>query len=229
MNIEQIKGAPGWTTLASFFPKNTVEAVQALRDSFVKTRGTRVDGTYWRHSSGEPEPELAIWWTQQLVSEPAVLAISQAFIETYGLEFNDPVIYSADCIVNTELNQRCYPHVDSPYRFTEWQRDRSLLAIQCLVPLGDFSAANGATAVVNDSHHYHWSMEDAYQGHYDRFFFANSHQPRMGVGDVLVYHPRIMHSAMPNYTSSERLALLISICDRGLATRLKEIDNIWRD
>lgn len=229
MNIEQIKGSPGWTVLASFFPRPAVEAVALLRNDFVKTRGTRADGTYWRHSSGEPEPELAIWWSQQLADQQPVDQIAQAFIETYGLEFNDPVVYSADCIVNTPLNQRSYPHVDSPYRFTEWQRDRSLLAIQCLVPLGDFSAANGATAVVDDSHRYHWSMEDAYQAHYDRFFFANSHQPRMGLGDVLVYHPRLLHSAMPNYTNSERVALLISIMDRGLAVRLKEQDNIWRD
>jgi len=229
MNIDLIKGSPGWTSLASFLHRDLPEAVSALRPTFTKTRGTRVDGSYWRHSSGEPEGELAIWWTQQLADQPEVAAISQRFIEAYGLLFNEPVVYSADCIVNTELNQRCYPHVDSPYRFTEWQRDRTLLAIQCLVPLGDFSAANGATAVVDDSHHYHWSMEDAYQGHYDRFFFVNSHQPRMGPGDALVYNPRLLHSAMPNYSSSERVALLISIMDRGLAVRLKEIDNIWQD
>lgn len=229
MNIEQIKGSPGWTVLPSYLPIATVEAVLPLQLSFIKTRGTAVDGSYWRHSSGEPEPELAIWWTQQLAAEPSVEAISQTFIETYGLEFNDPVIYSADCIVNTGQNQKCYPHVDSPYRFTEWQRDRSLLALQCLVPLGDFSAANGATAVADDTHQYHWNMEDAYHGHYDRFFYANSHQPRMGLGDALVYHPRLMHSTMPNYTSSQRVALLISIMDRGLAVRLRDLDNIWRD
>lgn len=229
MNIEQIKGSPGWTALASFLHRDLPEAVLALRPDFVKTRGTREDGTYWRHTSDDEEGQLAIWWTQQLADLPAVERISQRFVEAYGLEFNDPVVYSADCIVNTPLNQRCYPHVDSPYRFTEWQRDRTLQAIQCLIPLGDFSASNGATAVVNDSHNYHWSMDDAYQGHYDRFFFANSHQPRMGLGDALVYHPRLMHSAMPNYTSSERVALLISIMDRGLAVRLRDLDNIWKD
>lgn len=215
--------------LASYLPITLVQAVVPLQLSFIKTRGTAVDGSYWRHSSGDPEPQLAIWWTQQLAAEPAVATISQALINTYGSQFNEPVVYSADCIVNTGQNQKCYPHVDSPHRFTEWQRDRSLLALQCLIPLGDFSSANGATAVADNTHHYHWNMRDAYAGHYDSFFHANSHQPRMGLGDALVYHPRLLHSAMPNFTNSPRVALLISIMDRGLAAKLQQLDNIWLD
>lgn len=229
MNIDDIKGSPGWTSLASFFRAEQITAIAELRPQFEKTRGMTEDGGYWRHSSDQPEPELAIWWTQQLDQYPAVREVVDRFLDTYGGLFNHAVAYSVDGIVNTGLNQRCYPHVDSPHRFTEWQRDRQLKAVQCLVPLCDFSSANGATGVVDDSHRFHWSTEDAYQGYYDRFFIANAHQPRMGLGDALVYNPRLLHSTMPNYTSTERVALLISIMDRDLAQQLRELDNVWTD
>jgi hypothetical protein len=225
LETELITGK-GFDILRSCIDRSTIEKIDNLE--LESRRGKTADGNYWADFHEGDRPELALWWSQQIKDEPALIPICDPCLDLSRSCFARPVVYSADIIVNTASNRsKVYPHQDTPYRFPQWSKCRDLLAIQFLIPLNDFTENNGATAVVSGSHRYQWNTDQLYAGIYDSWFLDNLEQATMQVGDILVYNPRLIHSTMPNLTDSNRKALLISIMDLELADTLINVDNIW--
>ena len=225
ITIEALTEGPGYSVLDQWVPLTDLKEISEI--SLVPHRGKTAEGLYW--TKEESAVELALWWSQQVRDHPAVQRIARLCVSVVQGIFAKPEMYSADCIVNTALNrQNVYPHQDTPYRFSQWQHHKELLAVQFLVPLQDFTANNGATAVVDHSYRYLWETSDLYAGVYDRWFRDNLRQVEMRCGDILAYNPRLVHSTMPNLTDCDRRALLISVMDHTLAETLIDIDNIWR-
>jgi len=190
-------------------------------------RGHDVDNKYWPQHVVKDCPELALWWSQQIVDWPQVQYIGSVLLDTVGFLFDDPCVYVADIISNTPKNKFIKPHIDSPYRFDKWHENFDLLGVQCIVPLCSFTKENGGTGLLPESHKTNWVVRDSYKGLYNETFLKNVVQPSMDPGDALIYHPRVLHSTMPNNTDYFRRALLIHITSTGMAEQMKLVDNAF--
>jgi len=226
ITVDSLAESPGYTVLKRWIPEEDLREISEIELS--PLRGKTAQGLYWANSDHTLRPDLALWWSQQVRDHPTVQKVAALCISAINAVFDRPRVYSADCIVNTPANQqKVYPHLDTPYRFPQWHKSRDMLAVQFLIPLGEFTAENGATAVVENSHRYLWNINDLYTGVYDQWFLDNLKQVSMQPGDILVYNPRLLHSTMPNHTDKDRRALLISVMDHMLAETLIDVDNIW--
>lgn len=217
----------GYTVLKNIIDAKLIEAINRKTDLLVPHRGHAMDHKYYPADKVKECTDLAIWWSQELSAWPEVSAISKTLIDSLGPLFEDPCLYIADIITNEPGNTFVKPHIDSPYRFDRWWDDDRLLGVQCILPLCDFTKENGGTGLLPNSHNTRWVVKDSYAGKYNEEFLAGVVQPEMSPGDVLVYHPRTLHSTMPNSTTMPRRALLVHITSKYMASQLMKTDTIW--
>ncbi len=219
--------ARGWLIEKNLFTTQQILAARSI--PLVPQRGQDLEGRYWFKNSGADQPSLSLWWAGQLTDAPELQPIIEKVLAHGRQTITDLVVYSVDIITNEPSNRLMFPHVDSPYRFEPWASQKDLLALQYIMPLQPVDSNNGATALVPHSWRYTWPIDKCYAHAYDDFFKSNMVQPSMEIGDCLIYHPNILHSAMPNFSTAARLALLVSLMDPSVAKRLKYVDNIWKD
>lgn len=217
----------GYVIECNFIDAWLIDSINSKVSQLVPNRGHGIDNKYWPQDRVNDCPELALWWSQQLTDWSEVQEIGQLLINRIGLLFNNPCIYVADIITNTPKNKYIKPHIDSPYRFDTWHESFDLLGVQCIIPLCNFTKENGGTGILPGSHKRNWIVQDSYKGKYNEEFLAGVLQPEIGPGDVLVYHPRVLHSTMPNNTNYERRALLIHITNKETANQMRLVDNIF--
>ena len=198
-------------------------------DLLVPHRGHAMDHKYYPADKIHECKELAIWWSQELSGWPEVRAVTDILIGTVGSLFEQPDLYIADIITNEPGNTYIKPHIDSPYRFDRWWNRDELLGVQCILPLCEFTVENGGTGLLPNSHNTRWVVKDSYAGKYNEEFLAGVVQPEMGPGDALIYHPRTLHSTMPNKSDKPRRALLIHITSSDMVTKLQREDTIWQE
>jgi ectoine hydroxylase-related dioxygenase (phytanoyl-CoA dioxygenase family) len=118
------------------------------------------------------------------------------------------------------------PHIDTPYRFKEWRYNEKLLGLQFMVMMCDFNEWNGATGYVPGSHKYMYDgnhMRD-HQESWKIFFSDNCKQFTANAGSMVAWHPRLIHSTMPNKTKQVRRALLLHAAEKITARRLDVVD-----
>jgi ectoine hydroxylase-related dioxygenase (phytanoyl-CoA dioxygenase family) len=118
------------------------------------------------------------------------------------------------------------PHIDTPYRFKEFRYAEGLLGLQFMVMMCDFTPENGATGYVPGTHKYIFDGFNI-KDHYDvwnPFFADNYQQYTAGAGSFVCWHPRLLHSTMPNKSNEIRRALLLHAAEKKTARRLEVID-----
>lgn len=217
----------GFFVLRDQIDPSIIHSINARSRDLIPNRGHGIDNKYWPQDTVKDCPELALWWSQQLTDWPQIRTIGDLLIKTVGFLFDDPCVYVADVISNTPKNKYIKPHIDSPYRFEQWHKNFDLLGVQCIIPLCAFSKDNGATGLLPQSHKKNWVVKDSYKGMYNEEFLKNVVQPTMDIGDLLVYHPRVLHSTMPNHTDTVRRALLVHITSNAMAEQMKLVDNVF--
>lgn len=206
-----------------------IEGINKKIDLLVPHRGHAMDHKYYSADKIHECKDLAVWWSQELSDWPEVQNIIKELINIVGVLFDEPDCYIADIITNEPGNTHIKPHIDSPYRFPKWWDQDELLGVQCILPLCEFTKENGGTGLLPNSHNTRWVVKDSYAGKYNEEFLAGVDQPSMLPGDALIYHPRTLHSTMPNQTKTARRALLIHITSREMAKQLRKEDTIWRE
>jgi ectoine hydroxylase-related dioxygenase (phytanoyl-CoA dioxygenase family) len=219
----------GFIVVKNIIPKIIIDQINERTWELLPDRGHAVDNKYFPRDKVRDCAEFALWWSQQLHDWMEVQAVSRILLHHVGELFTKPRVYVADIITNTPNNKYIKPHIDSPYRFDQWHERFDLLGVQCIVPLCEFTPANGGTGLLPGSHKKNWVVKDSYRGVYNEEFLAGVVQPHMEPGDVLVYFPRVLHSTMPNSTERDRRALLIHITTEDMITQMKLVDNIWLD
>jgi len=225
--LKEIFLRDGFFVARDIIDPSVIHSINSRVRDLVPNRGHGIDNKYWPQDLVHECPELALWWSQQLTDWPQVRTVGNILINTVGFLFKDPCVYVADVITNTPKNKYIKPHIDSPYRFEKWHESFDLLGVQCIVPLCQFTRENGATGLLPQSHIKNWIVRDSYKGVYNEEFLKNVVQPSMDLGDVLIYHPRVLHSTMPNHTDQARRALLIHITSRAMAEQMKLVDNVF--
>lgn len=217
----------GFIVVKNIIPKIIIDQINERVWELRPDRGHAVDNKYFPRDKVKDCPEFALWWSQQLHDWMEVQAVSRILVHHVAELFTKPEVYVADIITNTPKNKYIKPHIDSPYRFDRWHERFDLLGVQCIVPLCEFTPANGGTGLLPGSHKKNWVVKDSYRGVYNEEFLAGVVQPHMVPGDVLVYFPRVLHSTMPNSTEQDRRALLIHITTADMINQMKLVDNIW--
>jgi hypothetical protein len=217
----------GYTVVSQLIPREYIEAINLRLHDLVPNRGHGVDNRYWPQDQIQQCPELALWWSQQIADWQEVDEISRLLLEQVGFLFEEACVYVADIITSTPKNQYIKPHIDSPYRFEQWHESFELLGVQCILPLCEFTEVNGGTGLYPGSHLRNWTVKDSYRGVYNEEFLANVRQPKMQPGDALIYHPRVLHSTMPNHSHKDRRALLVHITSKKMAELMRTNDNIF--
>ena len=221
------------TTGYDVFPRivniELIEGINKKVELLVPHRGHAMDHKYYPADKVAECKDLAVWWSQEISAWPEVQEITKQLINVIGPMFNEPDSYIADIITNEPGNTHIKPHIDSPYRFPKWWDEDELLGVQCILPLCEFTKENGGTGLLPNSHNTRWVVKDSYAGKYNEEFLAGVDQPKMSPGDALIYHPRTLHSTMPNNTDVPRRALLIHITSKEMARLLQQEDTIWQE
>ena len=228
-DLKQLFEVSGYQVFKSILDTKHIEAINRKTLLLVPHRAHAMDHKYYPADRIEECPELGIWWSQELSGWPEVQAITRQLIEVVGGLFEEPASYIADIITNEPGNTYVKPHIDSPYRFDKWWDEDELLGVQCIIPLCKFTKENGGTGLLPNSHNTRWVVKDSYAGKYNEEFLAGVVQPDMDVGDALIYHPRTLHSTMPNGTGVPRRALLIHITSKEMVRLLRQEDTIWQE
>ena len=117
------------------------------------------------------------------------------------------------------------PHIDTPYRFNEFKNDKELLGLQFMVMMCDFNENNGATGYVPGTHKYIIDSDSIFKNDvFCDFFLDNYKQYTAPTGSFVCWHPRLLHSTMPNRTNKIRRALLLHAAEKKTARLLNIID-----
>lgn len=206
-----------------------IDKINKKTELLVPHRGHAHDHKYYPADKIAECKDLAVWWSQELSGWPEVREVTRRLIDTVGILFDEPSSYIADIITNEPGNTHIKPHIDSPYRFPKWWNEDELLGVQCILPLCEFTKDNGGTGLLPNSHDTRWVVKDSYAGKYNEEFLAGVDQPKMSPGDALIYHPRTLHSTMPNNTDVSRRALLVHITSKEMARLLQAEDTIWQE
>jgi ectoine hydroxylase-related dioxygenase (phytanoyl-CoA dioxygenase family) len=225
--LQQLFTDTGYDVFKNIVDVRLIESINRKTDLLVPHRGHARDHKYYPADKVSECKDLAVWWSQELSGWPEVQEITKQLINVVGVMFDKPSLYIADIITNEPGNTHIKPHIDSPYRFPKWWDEDELLGVQCILPLCEFTKENGGTGVLPNSHNTRWVVKDSYAGKYNEEFLAGVEQPSMSPGDALIYHPRTLHSTMPNNTTIQRRALLIHITTKEMAEQLKFVDNIF--
>lgn len=219
----------GYTVFNNIVDVRLIQAINKKTDLLVPHRGHAMDHKYYPADKVSECKDLAVWWSQEVSAWPEVQEITEQLINVIGSMFDEPASYIADIITNEPGNTHIKPHIDSPYRFPKWWDEDELLGVQCILPLCEFTKENGGTGLLPNSHNTRWVVKDSYAGKYNEEFLAGVDQPKMSPGDALIYHPRTLHSTMPNNTDVPRRALLIHITSKEMARLLQQEDTIWQE
>lgn len=219
----------GYNVFSNIVDAELIESINKKTMLLVPHRGHAMDHKYYPADKINECKDLAVWWSQELSAWSEVQEITKQLISVIGVMFDEPSSYIADIITNEPGNTHIKPHIDSPYRFPKWWDEDELLGVQCILPLCEFTKENGGTGVLPNSHNTRWVVKDSYAGKYNEEFLAGVEQPKMKQGDALIYHPRTLHSTMPNNTDIPRRALLIHITSKEMARLLQTEDTIWQE
>lgn len=204
----------------------TVELNTLLQSNAIIDRGHDSNGKYYAKAPSR-HIKWANWWSQDTNNFQAVFDTVKFYLPQIALLLNDPVLYHSDFVTTTPDHRGVRPHIDTPYRFESFENEEKLLAVQCLIPLTPFNSTTGGTAFVPGSHNTKWNIRECYQGVYDDYFIENCEQPELNPGEMVIWHPRVLHSAMPNNSTWKRSALLILFVEREYYDEIRVIDNIF--
>ena len=223
----------GFTVHEDVFDKNMISELNEFAKTIPPQRGHDKDVKWygWNNVAEMENPltdvDWAYYWTQD-VFHPHVDHIKQELSPMADAAFgpNNWVWYVQDFIVLQPGMNFYRPHIDTPYRFKEFRYAEGLLGLQFMVMMCDFTPDNGATGYVPGTHKY---IYDAIQmrdnlASWAPFFADNYKQYTAGAGSFVCWHPRLLHSTMPNRSNEIRRALLLHAAEKQTARRLDVID-----
>jgi len=173
------------------------------------------------------EVNWAYYWTKQ-VEHPHISFIQKELSPYADIAFGHGnwEWYVQDFIVLHPGMNFYRPHIDTPYRFKEFKYNMDLLGLQFMVMMCDFNEDNGATGYVPGTHRYIQDTEKLQKNSeaWESFFVDNYEQYKADAGSFVCWHPRLLHSTMPNKTNEIRRALLMHAAEKKTIRRLQVID-----
>lgn len=224
---EVLENKEGYTLLPAFVPHKLISDFKLRLKDLYPVRAIDRNKTYAERDDIKKLVNIDIWWSQFVDEFAEFEAINKLVQKVIQVDFPKFCLYSADTVCINPKSNFINPHVDTPHRFKEYNFDKRLLGIQCIITLDDVDNQSGATGVVPFSQKRDFKIEECYQGNFDRWFLTNAKQHYMSKGSLLFYNCRVLHSSMPNHTDKQRTVLLINYMDESIINDVKKLDNIW--
>jgi ectoine hydroxylase-related dioxygenase (phytanoyl-CoA dioxygenase family) len=222
----------GFTVQRDAFDIDKINELNEFAETINPERGHTKDKKWigWNQIKDieNPKTELdwAYYWTEQ-VHHPIINEMKNTLAQYADAAFGEHnwVWHVQDFIVLHPGMNFYRPHIDTPYRFPEFRYNQELLGLQFMVMMCDFNEHNGATGYVPGTHKYMFdpkSIQD--DKSWDIFFADNYQQYTANAGSFVAWHPRLLHSTMPNKSNNIRRALLLHAAERTTSRRLSVID-----
>lgn len=169
--------------------------------------------------------DWAFYWTQH-ANHPAIDRIKDTIAPYVDAVMgkNNWLWYLQDFVVLQPHTGMIRPHIDTPYRFSQFKYEPNHVGLQFMVALCDFTESNGATGYVPDTHKYIIDSSHLNNIGWEIFFRDNYRQFTAPVGSIISWHPRLLHSTMPNRTSEIRRALLLHASENSSFRKLFTVD-----
>ncbi len=197
----------GFTIIPKFLSATEVAELQKLNHATLPEKGHHVN-LGWQPTDVYPKIEYQHYWSVQIKDQTEWLQeklhpiISDIMQECYSW-------FAVDFHVANPGSDYIHAHIDSPYQFRPWHENTELLGVQCLIAVEDFTLENGATCIVPGSHNNHYPMDKIGSDELNNEMLDQGYNFVAPAGSILLYHPRSLHSTMPNYSSAPRTAMLM--------------------
>lgn len=210
---EEITAGKGYVTIPQVFTPSEIKHARDLIHYLIKTQGKKA--THFQgYEKAKPELQARVWnllnkgkiW-EKIVQHPLIVNIGAMIL---GDDFQLGSI-ATDTIFPGGSGQE--PHIDYPYwdyhDRKHWPAKPKVkevpfhMNMQVTIPLDDFTAQNGATAVRPGS-----QLEISYPSDGDEFY-ANMVQTTGKAGDMIIFVGLLHHCAMPNRSNDSRTGVII--------------------
>ena len=222
----------GFTVQRDAFDIDKINELNEFAETINPERGHTKDKKWigWNQikdiENPKTEIDWAYYWTEQ-VQHPIINEMKNTLAQYADAAFGEHnwVWHVQDFIVLHPGMNFYRPHIDTPYRFPEFRYNQELLGLQFMVMMCDFNEHNGATGYVPGTHKYMFdpkSIQD--DKSWDTFYADNYQQYTANAGSFVAWHPRLLHSTMPNKSDNIRRALLLHAAERRTSRRLSVID-----
>jgi ectoine hydroxylase-related dioxygenase (phytanoyl-CoA dioxygenase family) len=222
----------GFTVHQDVFDPNIIRELEEYAQTMPPERGHDKNMQWhgWQECEQLENPatdiDWAYYWTHQIehphldkIKDSLKLCCDAAFGE------NNWNWHVQDFIVLHPGMNFYRPHIDTPYRFPEFRYSEELLGLQFMVMMCDFNEDNGATGYVPGTHKYFFDPVSVSNDRMWKTFFADNYrQYTAGAGSFVCWHPRLLHSTMPNRTDKIRRALLLHAAEKKTQRKLNVID-----
>lgn len=223
----------GFTFQQSVFSETMIQELDEYAATLPPQRGHDKGKNWfgWNKVSEMKDPvnevDWGYYWTPNAY-HPHISTIKQTLSHYADVAFGkDKWVWHVQDFIVLQPGMNFYrPHVDTPYRFKEFKYATGLLGLQFMVMMCDFNEDNGATGYVPGSHRYTYDamyMRDNPDA-WNVFFADNYKQYTAPKGSFVCWHPRLLHSTMPNKSDKVRRALLLHAAEKTTARRLDVID-----
>lgn len=222
----------GFTVQRDAFDIDKINELNEFAETINPERGHTKDKKWigWNQikdiENPKTEIDWAYYWTEQ-VHHPIINEMKHTLAQYADAAFGEHnwVWHVQDFIVLHPGMNFYRPHIDTPYRFPEFRYNQELLGLQFMVMMCDFNEHNGATGYVPGTHKYMFdpkSIQD--DKSWDTFYADNYQQYTANAGSFVAWHPRLLHSTMPNKSNKIRRALLLHAAEKTTSRRLSVID-----
>lgn len=217
----------GYKILSGFVPNKYIADFNNLLPKLYPVRASSSKKVYAERDDIKNLEDISVWWSQTVLDFPETQKIIKLINPIITDVSSNLIPYTSDVVFINSKSNWMSAHVDTPHRFPNWNFDKRLLGIQCIISLQDTSVYNGSTGLVPFSQKRDFDINKCYSGHYDRWFLDNCKQFEMPKGSVLFYNCRLLHSSMPNLSDTSRPALLINYLDTSILEEVSKVDNVW--
>lgn len=218
----------GLLTFNNFYNQNEVNNIRSLAQSSKPIKGSALDGR-WYHSYYKPDEwedniNWAHYWTDQNKHEPVIQhTIAKVEPIINSILGNDWTLWCSDYHVTCSGSKYIQPHIDNPYGHLPWELEMGLVSLQMLIAVDDFTIDNGGTAYVPRSHTMQFDL-NTNSLDLTNYLLLHNTQFTGKAGSMIVYHPRTLHTTMPNNSPDTRHALLFSAVKNEIIDQLKHYD-----
>jgi len=222
----------GFTVHENIFSKEDIAELNQYAMKLKPERGHDMNQKWygWNKVKNMENPiddvDWAYYWTVK-AKHPLISKVYDAFrpLCDSALGKGNWAFHVTDFIVLQPGMNFYRPHIDTPYRFKEFRYADDLLGLQFMVMMCDFNEQNGATGYVPGSHKYIYDPDQVREEiSWEVFFADNYKQYKAEAGSFVCWHPRLLHSTMPNQSKEIRRALLVHATTHDTKKKLKVID-----
>lgn len=228
VDYKDLTEGEGYLFFENVIPEDLIDGINSKIDTLYPVRASSSGKTYAEKDDIKKLPDISVWWSQMVMDWPEVKLINDFLITRINKELDNAVWYASDIVTINGDTNLVNPHVDTPHRFKKWNMDPRLLGVQCIVSLQDTTPEMGSTGFVPNSHEPDWDIDLCYNGAYNKYFYDFCEQRDMPKGSVLMYNCRLLHSSMPNLSSTPRPMLLLNYINNDIVDEVKKYDNIWK-